>query len=123
MILLVSSDMVFWIYNYFIVYIPTPCSDLFIFFFFLMIRRPPRSTQSRSSAASDVYKRQYQRRVRGALRVDDEHIVSSVNSRNTSYRSLPERPTGQINRTAADLRKLPEQKKATFRCQYGAIRG
>ena len=26
--------------------------------FFLMMRRPPRSTQSRSSAASDVYKRQ-----------------------------------------------------------------
>ena len=26
---------------------------------FLMIRRPPRSTQSRSSAASDVYKRQH----------------------------------------------------------------
>ena len=25
-----------------------------------MIRRPPRSTQSRSSAASDVYKRQFQ---------------------------------------------------------------
>ena len=32
----------------------------FVFFFFLMIRRPPRSTQSRSSAASDVYKRQNQ---------------------------------------------------------------
>ena len=31
-----------------------------LFFFFLMIRRPPRSTQSRSSAASDVYKRQIQ---------------------------------------------------------------
>eukprot|EP00658_Telonema_sp_P-2_P011067 TRINITY_DN14208_c0_g1_i1.p1 TRINITY_DN14208_c0_g1~~TRINITY_DN14208_c0_g1_i1.p1 ORF type:complete len:238 (-),score=54.32 TRINITY_DN14208_c0_g1_i1:325-1038(-) len=30
-----------------------------------MIRRPPRSTLSSSSAASDVYKRQYQRRVRG----------------------------------------------------------
>ena len=29
-----------------------------VMFFFLMIRRPPRSTQSRSSAASDVYKRQ-----------------------------------------------------------------
>ena len=28
------------------------------FVFFLMIRRPPRSTQGRSSAASDVYKRQ-----------------------------------------------------------------
>ena len=33
------------------------CSFSF-FMFFLMIRRPPRSTQSRSSAASDVYKRQ-----------------------------------------------------------------
>ena len=29
-------------------------------FFFLMIRRPPRSTLDRSSAASDVYKRQAQ---------------------------------------------------------------
>ena len=32
------------------------------FLFFLMIRRPPRSTRVRSSAASDVYKRQVQRR-------------------------------------------------------------
>ena len=31
-----------------------------LFFFFLMIRRPPRSTLDRSSAASDVYKRQAQ---------------------------------------------------------------
>ena len=29
-----------------------------LMFFFLMIRRPPRSTLDRSSAASDVYKRQ-----------------------------------------------------------------
>ena len=29
--------------------------------FFLMIRRPPRSTLDRSSAASDVYKRQAER--------------------------------------------------------------
>ena len=29
--------------------------------FFLMIRRPPRSTLDRSSAASDVYKRQTQK--------------------------------------------------------------
>ena len=35
--------------------------------FFLMIRRPPRSTQSRSSAASDVYKRQIQ--ASGVLKV------------------------------------------------------
>ena len=33
-----------------------PCSRCV--FFFLMIRRPPRSTLDRSSAASDVYKRQ-----------------------------------------------------------------
>eukprot|EP00825_Cyclidium_porcatum_P035305 TRINITY_DN37023_c0_g1_i1.p3 TRINITY_DN37023_c0_g1~~TRINITY_DN37023_c0_g1_i1.p3 ORF type:complete len:108 (-),score=35.40 TRINITY_DN37023_c0_g1_i1:85-408(-) len=31
-----------------------------------MMRRPPRSTHCISSAASDVYKRQYQRRVHGA---------------------------------------------------------
>ena len=31
---------------------------LSVTFFFLMIRRPPRSTLDRSSAASDVYKRQ-----------------------------------------------------------------
>ena len=31
---------------------------MFLLFFFLMIRRPPRSTLDRSSAASDVYKRQ-----------------------------------------------------------------
>ena len=43
------------------------CTSLFIsilardciLFFFLMIRRPPRSTLDRSSAASDVYKRQF----------------------------------------------------------------
>ena len=31
-----------------------------LFVVFLMVRRQPRSTQSRSSAASDVYKRQFQ---------------------------------------------------------------
>ena len=31
---------------------------ILLFVFFLMIRRPPRSTLDRSSAASDVYKRQ-----------------------------------------------------------------
>ena len=33
-------------------------SSEFLGLFFLMIRRPPRSTLDRSSAASDVYKRQ-----------------------------------------------------------------
>src|SRR5680860_1860040 len=40
-----------------------------MFFCFLMIRRPPRSTQSRSSAASDVYKRQVLDRVDLVVRV------------------------------------------------------
>ena len=31
---------------------------VYFYVFFLMIRRPPRSTLDRSSAASDVYKRQ-----------------------------------------------------------------
>ena len=33
----------------------------FVFVFFLMVRAPPRSTLDRSSAASDVYKRQLDR--------------------------------------------------------------
>ena len=41
-------------------YPPEINSSVSCFFFFLRIRRPPRSTQSRSSAASDVYKRQGQ---------------------------------------------------------------
>ena len=42
-----------------------------------MIRRPPRSTQSRSSAASDVYKRQY---------VSDSYVSTSrLNDLPTRY--------------------------------------
>ena len=40
-------------------------------FFFLMIRRPPRSTLDRSSAASDVYKRQVLVRADGVIEVTD----------------------------------------------------
>eukprot|EP00825_Cyclidium_porcatum_P017646 TRINITY_DN20339_c0_g1_i1.p2 TRINITY_DN20339_c0_g1~~TRINITY_DN20339_c0_g1_i1.p2 ORF type:complete len:216 (-),score=34.83 TRINITY_DN20339_c0_g1_i1:34-681(-) len=40
-----------------------------------MIRRPPRSTHCISSAASDVYKRQYQRRVHG-VQEDRAYAVS-----------------------------------------------
>ena len=43
--------------------IPTTIKEEKKLNFFLMIRRPPRSTQSRSSAASDVYKRQVCRTV------------------------------------------------------------
>ena len=40
--------------------IPLSVPTLLLVFFFLMIRRPPRATLDRSSAASDVYKRQAQ---------------------------------------------------------------
>ena len=41
-----------------------------LYFFFLMIRRPPRSTLDRSSAASDVYKRQLLVRLAGEVGLD-----------------------------------------------------
>ena len=43
-------------------------------FFFLMIRRPPRSTQSRSSAASDVYKRQTQ----ADINIEEVHLQARL---------------------------------------------
>eukprot|EP00831_Metopus_contortus_P055861 TRINITY_DN4742_c0_g1_i4.p1 TRINITY_DN4742_c0_g1~~TRINITY_DN4742_c0_g1_i4.p1 ORF type:complete len:168 (+),score=48.56 TRINITY_DN4742_c0_g1_i4:127-630(+) len=42
-----------------------------------MIRRPPRSTQGVSSAASDVYKRQYQRRVHGDIVSPNSQMMQS----------------------------------------------
>ena len=46
-------------------------------FFFLMLRRPPRSTQSRSSAASDVYKRQV-RVLLGRRERDDQRVHQAL---------------------------------------------
>src|SRR5450756_3178870 len=45
-----------------------------------MIRRPPRSTQSRSSAASDVYKRQIDR--------SSEQFLSSDAERKRTYQQV-----------------------------------
>ena len=42
-------------------------------FFFLMMRRPPRSTLDRSSAASDVYKRQHHGDAQAIFHVVIEH--------------------------------------------------
>ena len=49
---------------------------MFLLFFFLMIRRPPRSTLDRSSAASDVYKRQI---VTPGLTADDKLLDAKAN--------------------------------------------
>ena len=48
-------------------------------FFFLMIRRPPRSTLDRSSAASDVYKRQ------GVLGEDHDTFVRPVRAARATH--------------------------------------
>ena len=58
-----------------------------------MIRRPPRSTQSRSSAASDVYKRQPQRH------------PASGNARHGQRKSRPTAP--QENTSSIDTATLP----------------
>ena len=47
-------------------------------FFFLMIRRPPRSTLDRSSAASDVYKRQVPATAEGIKRYLGSGMVRGV---------------------------------------------
>ena len=51
--------------------------ECIFFFFFLRIWRPPRSTQSRSSAASDVYKRQNYSMIVIAEPLDD-NVISEV---------------------------------------------
>src|SRR5450756_3206656 len=53
-------------------------SGIVFVFFFLMIRRPPRSTQSRSSAASDVYKRQ------GHVSLGQLKVISAIESCRTA---------------------------------------
>src|SRR5450756_2276052 len=69
-----------------------------------MIRRPPRSTQSRSSAASDVYKR-------GVFKPDDLLRTSIASARAPavhgalSYRAQSS-GTGKPN-TAANVRRCP----------------
>src|SRR5450756_2137682 len=69
-----------------------------------MIRRPPRSTQSRSSAASDVYKR-------GVFKPDDLLRTGIASARGPavhgalSYRAQSSGP-GKPN-TAANVRRCP----------------
>ena len=64
--------MVFWL-----------CREIafFALVFFLMIRRPPRSTLDRSSAASDVYKRQHHHLPLGHHRVAQAGVQHHVRLR------------------------------------------
>ena len=55
-----------------------------VFLFFLMIRRPPRSTLDRSSAASDVYKRQSVNGIYLSTATDNT-ITGNTAQGNTTY--------------------------------------
>ena len=68
-----------------------------VLFFFLMIRRPPRSTQSRSSAASDVYKRQLQ------LRGFQQRIVENVDLRQFGVVHQAEVGRGALDRRIKEI--------------------
>ena len=63
-----------------------------LFFFFLMIRRPPRSTLDRSSAASDVYKRQmdlsYKAELRQQSGMDWKNVALTLSTGNPSQSTI-----------------------------------
>src|SRR5450756_306361 len=83
-----------------------------------MIRRPPRSTQSRSSAASDVYKRQLHARYNGHIRLLDLSFPSlSAHLDNSFIDTIREvGPGGQPKSAAPAIstgRKTPAKARLT----------
>ena len=97
----------------------------FYFFFFLSVRRPPRSTQSRSSAASDVYKRQTGEFVRSffilkfSLPRARPAAVSSGYGSTVSYTHLPsprDRTRSRMPSSAWKNKKQFIHKHQTHQC-------
>src|SRR5678816_4746322 len=85
-------------------------------FFFLMIRRPPRSTLDRSSAASDVYKRQvYKCKCKcKCLRVNVSVIVNvciSVSAVSYTHLRAHETPEHLVCRLLLEKKKKKNKKK------------
>eukprot|EP00825_Cyclidium_porcatum_P007225 TRINITY_DN13619_c0_g1_i1.p3 TRINITY_DN13619_c0_g1~~TRINITY_DN13619_c0_g1_i1.p3 ORF type:complete len:113 (-),score=14.04 TRINITY_DN13619_c0_g1_i1:300-638(-) len=77
-------------------------------FFFLMIRRPPRSTHCISSAASDVYKRQHNNKLRFcqiALSQDPSLLLLSYYTMN-QYKKWSDKVSDQPPRTQCHLKIL-----------------
>ena len=75
-----------------------------------MIRRPPRSTQSRSSAASDVYKRQELIRAsttRPARSALSQHAATSRPSRFASHNIAPQAASASPGTASAPSLVLP----------------
>ena len=88
-----------------------------LFIFFLMRRRPPRSTQGRSSAASDVYKRQVLALPPGTgvsiTRSDVEYIITEFGIAYIYGKSIRERCLSLIDIAHPDFRdELMEQARA-----------
>ena len=85
---------------------------VYVVMILLMIRRPPRSTQSRSSAASDVYKRQYQNIATRPLAIAGKFAPKTpiLTLANTGYGipcitlGLPERLTSHIIKNPAKIK-------------------
>src|SRR5665809_92461 len=82
-----------------------------------MIRRPPRSTQSRSSAASDVYKRQSEgdrdEKARGAQQGDGGHAVGRARDperRGDEQRQNRPVPGGRLGGRPLDLEAGDEER-------------
>src|SRR5450756_1785102 len=70
-----------------------------------MIRRPPRSTQSRSSAASDVYKRQ---RLNCAAEAHPSPVRDLRVAGDPSSCSRPPRPPAELAVSCGSLPARPE---------------
>eukprot|EP00825_Cyclidium_porcatum_P025519 TRINITY_DN27716_c0_g1_i1.p4 TRINITY_DN27716_c0_g1~~TRINITY_DN27716_c0_g1_i1.p4 ORF type:complete len:110 (-),score=37.85 TRINITY_DN27716_c0_g1_i1:87-416(-) len=79
-----------------------------------MIRRPPRSTHCISSAASDVYKRQYQRRVHGFGRTRGSVQIMITNAGKQPKQVIAVDPSKTMKGITSDVKSwntLDSQKK------------
>src|SRR5680860_1927503 len=94
-----------------------------------MIRRPPRSTQSRSSAASDVYKRQHVLQFRASgIRVKSPRRAPSLVAMTTSQvpviawerRFMTVRECSRLQ-SMGHLKHLPQTKGAAFKALGNAV--
>ena len=93
-------------------------SSVYVFVFFLMIRRPPRSTQSRSSAASDVYKRQ------GVDREGNEITLIDVIGNETESVIDEVELKIQVKRLYNKMKSvLKKREKTVLELRYGLLNG
>ena len=92
--------------------------------FFLMIRRPPRSTLDRSSAASDVYKRQGIKKRRVSERINYALKLLLKELKKKNYFQYPDTSVSythlRAHETVLDLvcRLLLEKKHTTLFTSY-----